>query len=120
MRTISTKTMWFDNINASDIADVGGKNASLGEMITQLKETGISVPDGFAITTSAYISFLEHNDLSERIAALVEEFKNESKSLQSVGSSIRNLILPTLYPWAYHSASLSHKPTWQVAESRYH
>ena len=95
---MTTKILWFDNINASDIADVGGKNASLGEMITQLKETGISVPYGFAITTSAYISFLEHNGLSERIASLVEEFKNGSESLQSVGSSIRNLILRSDFP----------------------
>ena len=51
--------VWFDEVGLSDVALVGGKNSSLGEMICNLKQLGIQVPFGFAITTHAYQYFLE-------------------------------------------------------------
>ena len=66
--------VWFDEIGLSDVALVGGKNSSLGEMICNLKQLGIQVPYGFAITTQAYQYFLEHNDL-------VEQIKNNLKNV---------------------------------------
>ena len=58
---------WFENISSNDGLVVGGKNASLGEMIRTLKDEGIRVPDGFAITAEAFWKFIEANDLKEKI-----------------------------------------------------
>jgi hypothetical protein len=51
---VITYVRWFDDLDSSDIALVGGKNASLGEMISGLRDAGVRVPDGFAITVDAY------------------------------------------------------------------
>ena len=61
--------IWFENLRMTDVERVGGKNASLGEMISQLTEKGVRVPGGFATTAEAYRAFLAHNGLSERISA---------------------------------------------------
>ena len=61
--------IWFENLRMTDVDRVGGKNASLGEMISQLTEKGVRVPGGFATTAEAYRAFLAHNGLSERISA---------------------------------------------------
>ncbi|MBS0615675.1 MAG: phosphoenolpyruvate synthase, partial [Verrucomicrobia bacterium] len=58
----------FETLSKNDVPIVGGKNASLGEMISTLKSQGIRVPDGFATTAEAYWAFLEHNHLKEKIA----------------------------------------------------
>ena len=61
--------IWFvKNLRMTDVERVGGKNASLGEMISQLTEKGVRVPGGFATTAEAYRAFLAHNGLSERIS----------------------------------------------------
>lgn len=57
----------FSQLRMSDVDTVGGKNASLGEMISQLSARGIRVPDGFATTADAYREFLRANDLEARI-----------------------------------------------------
>ena len=57
---------YFENIRLSDVKTVGGKNASLGEMITQLSSQGIRVPTGFAITADAYWYYLESNQFVEK------------------------------------------------------
>lgn len=59
----STYVRWFEDFTAADIESVGGKNASLGEMIAMLADRGIRVPRGFAITTDGYRRFVAHNDL---------------------------------------------------------
>ena len=61
--------IWFENLRMHDVERVGGKNASLGEMISQLAEKGVRVPGGFATTAEAYRTFLAHNGLNERISA---------------------------------------------------
>lgn len=89
---------WFGDISSQDVAEVGGKNASLGEMVRELKDKGIQVPDGFATTAKAYRSFLKANDLEEKIKAHLEELKNGDKRLSKVGKSIRRLISKASFP----------------------
>ena len=54
---MSQNVIWFENLRMTDVERVGGKNASLGEMISQLTEKGVRVPTGFATTAEAYRSF---------------------------------------------------------------
>ncbi|MBE0425716.1 MAG: phosphoenolpyruvate synthase [Nitrospirae bacterium] len=84
---------WFEDLSSEDVQVVGGKNASLGEMIRSLKEEGIRVPDGFAITADAYWEFLEANNLTEKIQSLLNDIKKRKKSLEKAGKSIRQLFL---------------------------
>jgi pyruvate,water dikinase len=63
---------WFEDFSAGDIATVGGKNASLGEMIATLQDAGIRVPRGFAITTDAYWRLVRHNEIDAEIRAHLE------------------------------------------------
>ncbi len=60
---------WFNELSMKDVPIVGGKNASLGEMISQLSTAGIRVPDGFATTADAFRDFLSVGDLESRIEA---------------------------------------------------
>jgi pyruvate,water dikinase len=89
---------WFENISSNDVPVVGGKNASLGEMIRTLKDEGIRVPDGFAITAEAFWKFLEANDLMEKIKLHMKNLKSGDKTLDKVGKSIRNLFLRGCFP----------------------
>ncbi|MFW6102039.1 MAG: phosphoenolpyruvate synthase [Chloroflexota bacterium] len=90
---------WFKDLGAGDVAVVGGKNASLGEMIGNLKEKGINVPDGFATTASAYWAFLDKKDgLREKIKSLLKELDNNHKPVNKVGQSIRRLIMDADFP----------------------
>ena len=57
--------LWFKDISLEDVPRVGGKNASLGEMIRELGKEGISVPDGFALTADAYFDFLEKGGIRQ-------------------------------------------------------
>ncbi|TVQ96729.1 MAG: phosphoenolpyruvate synthase [Desulfovibrionales bacterium] len=84
---------WFENLSSKDVDQVGGKNASLGEMIRELKRKDIQVPDGFATTIQAYWAFLKENDLSEQIEDLLEAYKQEDTSLGKTGEAIRKLFL---------------------------
>jgi pyruvate,water dikinase len=84
---------WFEDLRSNDVSLVGGKNASLGEMIHALKNEGIRVPDGFAITADAYRKFIDANDLKERIQSILDDFKDQKKTLEYAGESIRTLFL---------------------------
>lgn len=91
---------WFEDISSKDVPLVGGKNASLGEMIRMLgemtpmlKDEGILVPDGFATTAEAYWKFLDGNDLKVRMQSYLKEMKNGKRSLEKTGKSIRDLFL---------------------------
>ena len=59
--------LWFNELGMNDVERVGGKNASLGEMISNLAGAGVSVPHGFATTAHAYREFLAHENLADRI-----------------------------------------------------
>jgi pyruvate,water dikinase len=90
---------WFEDIGSNDVLVVGGKNASLGEMIRTLKDEGIRVPDGFAITAEAFWKFIEVNDMKEKIKFHLGNLKNGDKTLEfKVGRSIRNLFLASRFP----------------------
>ncbi len=89
----------FDAIRMSDVESVGGKNASLGEMSSQLSAMGIRVPIGFCLTTAAYRHFLHANHLQECIATQLQTLDQFSlKNLAEVGSAIRSRILAATMP----------------------
>ena len=91
--------IWFENLRMTDVESVGGKNASLGEMISQLSEKGVRVPGGFATTADAYRAFLAHNGLSERISAALSALDvDDVVELARVGKEIRQWILDTPFP----------------------
>jgi len=91
-------TLPFDQIGIADIPDVGGKNASLGEMVQALARYGVQVPDGFATTADAYRLFLEQNSLGEPIRAALDRYKSGAMALHDVGDQIRRLILDGEFP----------------------
>ena len=89
----------LNQVSLSDINLVGGKNASLGEMIQNLKTIGIKVPNGFAITVDAYYDFIKFNNLNERIIELVSSITEEDLiKLRRVGLEVRNLIRNGKFP----------------------
>ncbi|NGX52174.1 MAG: Phosphoenolpyruvate synthase [Candidatus Anoxychlamydiales bacterium] len=90
--------LFFDEISMKDLPSVGGKNASLGEMINQLKQESINVPMGFALTAFSYLAFIEHNNLKNKIEFLLERRKNKKASLKVTGKAIRKLILKGKFP----------------------
>lgn len=91
--------MSFDNISLKDLNLVGGKNASLGEMMQVTQSLGIEVPNGFAITTTAYQEFLELNNLIDFISLTIKDLDvNSITSLQAVGLKIRTKILEGKIP----------------------
>ena len=89
----------FDALRMSDVEQVGGKNASLGEMISQLAHAGVRVPGGFATTAQAYRDFLAHQGLSGRIQAELDRLDiDDVESLAAAGGRIRQWIVDTPFP----------------------
>ncbi len=88
----------FSDVGIGDIATVGGKNASLGEMVRSLESEGIRVPYGFATTAQAYRQFIESAGLEDRIAELLGEMKSGDRELASTGAEIRQLIMAAELP----------------------
>jgi pyruvate, water dikinase len=89
----------FENLRNTDVGKVGGKNASLGEMISQLHAKGVRVPTGFATTAYAFNEFLGHNDLGKRIELELENLDvNDVNKLAKVGKTIRKWIIETPFP----------------------
>ncbi len=90
---------WFETLRMSDVGSVGGKNASLGEMISQLSKLGVRVPGGFATTAAAYRDFLAQGGLDQRIRAVLDNLAVEDVTvLALVGSRIRQWIMDTPLP----------------------
>jgi pyruvate,water dikinase len=85
---------WFGELSGEDTPQVGGKNSSLGEMVSALKERGVRVPDGFATTAAAYRLFLQQNDLEEKIKKELKDAKEPPKA----GKKIRRLIAKAELP----------------------
>jgi len=84
----------LDQVGMDDIERVGGKNASLGEMIGELSGAGVKVPGGFATTASAFRDFLLHNKLDQKINATLENLNPDNvKALAETGSKVRQWIL---------------------------
>ena len=89
----------FEKLGRHDVDTVGGKNSSLGEMISHLAKMGVSVPGGFATTAQAYRDFLQHDGLAARISkALAELDVDDVEKLAQVGAQIRAWILETPFP----------------------
>ncbi len=76
-------------LGRDDVARVGGKNASLGEMLRELTAAGIRVPPGFAVTAEAYRAYLAANDLEDELAARLDELRDGREELAEAGRSIR-------------------------------
>ena len=88
----------FENLRMTDVESVGGKNASLGEMISQLP-SGVRVPTGFATTSHAFRAFLAHGGLTEKINAKLNALDTEDvRALAQVGAEIRTSVLAQPYP----------------------
>ena len=91
--------LWLDQLGMQDVARVGGKNASLGEMISNLSRAGVKVPGGFATTTYAYREFLRVNELNGRINQLLTSLDVEDVgALATVGKQIRSWLLAATLP----------------------
>ena len=89
----------FEHLRMTDVEAVGGKNASLGEMISQLAASGVRVPGGFATTAHAFREFLKHNGLAERIEARLATLNTDDvRALATAGAEIRHWIETTPFP----------------------
>ncbi len=90
---------WLDEITADDIHEVGGKNASLGEMIRELKEEGVNVPYGFALTADSYWYLLDYNNLREKIREVLKDLDtHDIKGLREKTKRARELIFNAELP----------------------
>ncbi|MDT0194051.1 phosphoenolpyruvate synthase [Arthrobacter sp. AB6] len=90
--------IWIEDTGMGDIASVGGKNASLGELSRTLRSAGVRVPEGFATTAAAYRAFLEANALEPRIRAYIGEYRAGRATLRQAGAAIRELFLSATFP----------------------
>ena len=89
----------FSELGMSDLDQVGGKNASLGEMVSNLTRLGVQVPDGFATTADAYREFLSGTGLAERIDARLQGLDTEDTiALAEAGSEIRGMVIAQPFP----------------------
>jgi len=89
----------LEQLSLTDINLVGGKNASLGEMITHLNDAGIKVPGGFATTTDSFALFLEQNNLVQKIQELTKSLDvSDLKQLKAVGAQVRAMVVESELP----------------------
>ncbi|WP_066456861.1 phosphoenolpyruvate synthase [Castellaniella caeni] len=89
----------FERLRMSDVDSVGGKNASLGEMISQLADAGVRVPGGFATTADAFRNFLESTGLDARINARLDTLDaDDVRELANAGAEIRQWVIDTPFP----------------------
>ena len=114
----------FAELGADDIALVGGKNASLGEMYRSLSSSGVRVPNGFATTAQAYHDFIRHNELYDKISTALERLDvNDVEALAATGAKIRQWIIRAALPQrleqelrnAYQELSQEYGPSPDVA-----
>src|SRR5258706_788455 len=94
----------FSRLRMNDVELVGGKNASLGEMLSQLSQQGIRIPDGFATTAEAFRDFLRANDLTERVAQRLEHLNvDDVAALKTAGQQIRSWVESGAFPAPFES-----------------
>ena len=92
-RALSKSVVWFQDIGKDDLEQVGGKNASLGEMIGHLSKAGVTVPGGFATTATAFQAFLTENNLVERISKTLKSLDvDDVVALKEAGQQIRKWV----------------------------
>lgn len=93
---IPCNVLWYNQLGMNDVDRVGGKNASLGEMITNLAELGVSVPNGFATTAQAFNDFLEQSGINQRIYELLDSVDvDDVHQLAQAGNQIRQWVIDT-------------------------
>ncbi|MBN1665066.1 MAG: phosphoenolpyruvate synthase [Deltaproteobacteria bacterium] len=91
--------LWFDDLELTDIPQVGGKNASLGEMRRELISKGVNIPDGYAVTAFAYRYLLESAGVKEKIQKILHDLDtHDLENLRSKGKEIRSLIYNIEFP----------------------
>jgi pyruvate,water dikinase len=98
MATPTAWVLWFETLGRADVAAVGGKNASLGEMVRHLAPRGVVVPPGFATTADAYWRFVDANGLRATIAATLAALKAGHIPLAEAGQTIRQAFLRGTWP----------------------
>ena len=94
--------LWFEDLRREDVGKVGGKNSSLGEMVSTLGAMGVQVPPGFATTSDVYWQFIAANDLRTRMSGLLDGLARGKATLAQTGQAIRSLILAG--EWPAHTA----------------
>jgi pyruvate,water dikinase len=95
----SAWVLGFERLRATDVDTVGGKNSSLGEMISQLDSAGVRVPGGFATTAEAFRAFLKHGNLIEKIANRLKGLDvNDVRALAAAGGEIRRWVIESPFP----------------------
>ncbi|WP_377277288.1 phosphoenolpyruvate synthase [Rhizobium sp. R86522] len=104
MHQVTAHVVWFDDLKRSDVAKVGGKNSSLGEMIQELGLQGVDVPPGFATTSDAYWHFVDENQIRESIGKSIADWTAGKASLSETGAAIRQLFLRADWPAATAAA----------------
>ena len=95
---MSDYILWFDDPQACSVEHVGGKNASLAEMIQTLSPRGIRVPQGFAVTVTAYRGFIEHNSLHDALKEHLDAFDSGAAPVENAGAAIRELLRLAVLP----------------------
>ena len=93
MSTRADEVIWFEELGRADVAIVGGKNSSLGEMVRHLAARGVAVPPGFATAAQAFWRFIDSNQLRELIVSQLQDLQAGRSPLPEVGQTIRRAIL---------------------------
>ncbi|WP_436278850.1 phosphoenolpyruvate synthase [Solimonas aquatica] len=106
---VTRNVLWYSELGMHDVEIVGGKNASLGEMIRNLAQSGVRVPNGFATTAEAYREFLAYEGLSARIDGMLKSLDIEDvTALARTGKAIREAVLKAPFPVALENEIRSH------------
>jgi pyruvate,water dikinase len=110
--------LWYNQLGMHDVDRVGGKNASLGEMITHLSGLGVSVPNGFATTADAFNDFLDQSGINQRIYDLLDRLDaDDIGELSAAGNQIRQWIIDTPFQPALQAAITSAYRTLSADDS---
>ena len=96
---MSRNVLWFSDLGLADLEQVGGKNSSLGEMVSNLANLGVRVPDGFATTAEAYRRFIGDTGLAEKISARHGGLDTDDvQELARAGQEIRSAVVTQPFP----------------------
>lgn len=95
----SAHILWFDQLGIEDVPIVGGKNASLGEMYRELTSKGVKIPNGFAVTATAYHYFIKEAGIKDEIRSILDGLNTrDTRQLAEKGEAVRRAILNAQYP----------------------
>lgn len=100
MIRVNPPVAWFEQLRREDVARVGGKNSSLGEMIQTLGQQGVDVPGGFATTADAYWNYVDENGIREAMSGLIADWSAGKANLAETGAAVRKLFLRGDWPKA--------------------